>query len=638
MNISDRHITTIIIIILLLFCSPVLGQEYSYSTFFGGSEYDAAAFVTVDDEGCAYIAGTTLSSDLPVLSAFNSTLAGNRDIFVTKFSSDGSEIIYSTYVGGTGNDIAGGIAIDSSGCAYVHGQTASEDFPTTAGAFDTTYNGGSTDCFTFKLSSDGSSLEYSTFTGGSDYDYGKSITTDSSGNAYVTGRTGSNDFPTTAGVLAGSSQGSTDAYVSKFSNNGSLVYSTYLGGGALDQGSGIVVDSSGNVYITGYTISSNFPTTIGAYQTEDPSFSRDSSFVCKVNPSATALVWSTYLASPNDDHGCGITLDSSGHPYIVGYVRTGDFPTTAGAYQTVFGGDYDAYVTKMSSAGDALEWSTYLGGNGRDYGYEITVDSEERVFATGSTADINNVGNNTFPVLNPLKDYADNYDVFVSVIEPGGADLNFSTFIGGNGADSGLGIDLGPDGRVFVTGSTESGGILNAPDSYKFPVTSGAYQEDLAGDDDAYVTAINMNSLPDAPVCSFTANTTNATAPCTVMFTDTSTNTPTAWNWSFGDGSLSGIQNPIHNYTAAGNYTVSLTVSNDGGSSTETKEDFIIITLRGDFNGNGIVDIGDVSKVAYMVAEIIPDDPNADFNDSGSVDIGDASRIAWYYVGLIDSL
>jgi PKD repeat protein len=141
-----------------------------------------------------------------------------------------------------------------------------------------------------------------------------------------------------------------------------------------------------------------------------------------------------------------------------------------------------------------------------------------------------------------------------------------------------------------------------------------------------------------APESNFTADKRGGRAPLTVNFTDLSIGNPTEWDWSFGDGILSDVQNPVHNYTAAGNYTVSLTVRNDGGSSTETKTDYIIVNVKGDFNGNGIVDIGDVSKVAYMVAEIIPKDPDADFNGNGIVDTGDAAMIAWYFVGLINSL
>ncbi|HEV8306236.1 MAG TPA: SBBP repeat-containing protein, partial [Methylomirabilota bacterium] len=231
-------------------------------------------------------------------------------------------LIYSTFLGGSGADEGFGIAVDAAGSAYVTGWTASASFPTTAGALDTTFNGGSADAFVTKLNSTGSALVYSTYLGGSGEDKSQAIAVDAAGNAYVTGWTDSSDFPTTAGAFQTALGGGRDAFVAKLNPSGSgLVYSTYLGGSGnesnVDFSPGIALDAAGNAYVTGGTSSSNFPTTAGAFQTSlGGSFD---AFVTKLNPTGTALVYSTYLGGSGDDQGHGIQVDASGHAYVTGY-------------------------------------------------------------------------------------------------------------------------------------------------------------------------------------------------------------------------------------------------------------------------------------------------------------------------------
>ena len=234
--------------------------------------------------------------------------------------------------------MAAGIAVDTSGNAYVTGYTCSSDFPTTAGAFQTTFGGGLTDAFVTELNPTGSGLVYSTYLGGSGYDDGFGIAVDASGNAYVTGFTDSTDFPTTAGAFQTTFGGFGDAFVTELNPTGSgLVYSTYLGGSDDDEGYGIAVDTSGNAYVTGYTHSSDFPTTAGAFQTTYGG-DRDA-FVTKLNPTGSGLVYSTYLGGSDCDFGVGIAVDTSGNAYVTGITFSSDFPTTAGAFQTTLGGD-----------------------------------------------------------------------------------------------------------------------------------------------------------------------------------------------------------------------------------------------------------------------------------------------------------
>ncbi|MHB8748316.1 MAG: SBBP repeat-containing protein, partial [Aggregatilineales bacterium] len=282
-------------------------------------------------------------------------------------------------------------------------------FPTTSGAFQPAYGGGGNDAFVTKLNAAGSALVYSTYLGGSDLDQANGIAVDINGNAYVTGETASTDFPLSS-AAQGTAGGNTDAFVTKLNAAGSaLSYSTYLGGGQFDDGTAIALDSNGNAYITGYTQSTNFPTTAGAYQTtfRGP----QAVFVTKM-ASAGTLVYSTFLGGATDfDYGFGIGVDSSGDAYVTGRTA-GGFPTTSGAYQTTFGGGFDAYLTKFNANGSALLYSTYLGGNGADIATGLALDSAGNAYITGRTS-----SSGTFPTTGGVfqGSYAGGpYDVFVA--------------------------------------------------------------------------------------------------------------------------------------------------------------------------------------------------------------------------------
>src|SRR6266568_3527378 len=270
---------------------------------------------------------------------------------------------YSTFLGGSFEDEGSGIAVDAAGNAYVTGMTASINFPTTPGAFNTT-NGQFPEAFVTKLDPAGSTLVYSTYLGGNGDDRGRGIAVDSQGNAYVTGATLSTDFPTTVGAFQTASRGSAESFVTKLDPTGStLVYSTYLGGGGPDVGSGIAVDADGNAYVTGYTTSPTFPTTVGAFQFI---FGGGADvFVTTLNPAGSALVYSTFLGGHNTDMGKGIAVDALGNIYVTGTTNSVNFPTTAGAFQPIFGGGFngDIFVTKLDpkALGPlSLVYSTFL--------------------------------------------------------------------------------------------------------------------------------------------------------------------------------------------------------------------------------------------------------------------------------------
>ena len=447
----------------------------------------------MDTAGNAYVTGfttgfTTSTPYFPTTAgAYQTTFGGGYDdAFVTKLNPTGTALVYSTYLGGTSYDTGTGIAVDTAGNAYVTGTTGSADFPTTLGAYQTTY-GGYDDAFVTKLNPTGTALVYSTYLGGTSYDTGTGIAVDTAGNAYVTGTTGSADFPTTLGAYQTTYGGNGDAFVTKLNPTGTaLVYSTYLGGTSDDVGYGIAVDTAGNAYVTGYTTSYTtspyFPTTAGAYQT---SFGGgyDDAFVTKLNPTGTALVYSTYLGGTSDDVGYGIAVDTAGDAYVAGYT-TSPFPTTAGAYQTTFGGGYDdAFVTKLNPTGTALVYSTYLGGTSYDTGTGIAVDTAGNAYVTGTT------GSADFPTtLGAYQTtYGGNGDAFVTKLNPMGTALVYSTYLGGTGNEVGYGIAVDTAGNAYVTGFTTS--------TTDFPTTAGAYQTSFGGGDDAFVAKFALSPV-----------------------------------------------------------------------------------------------------------------------------------------------
>ncbi|MEP7290092.1 MAG: SBBP repeat-containing protein [Chloroflexota bacterium] len=361
------------------------GTALVYSTYLGGGGNDKGNGITVDSSGNAYVAGVAGSANFPITAnAFQSTLGGPYDAFVTKMNPAGTALIYSTYLGGTSADGGHSIMVDSSGSAYVTGDTGSTNFPFTANAFQATYGGGNNDAFVTKLNPAGTALVYSTYLGGSSVDFGYSVAVDSSGSAYVAGDTGSTNFPFTANAFQSTFGGNNDAFVTKLNSVGTaLVYSTYLGGGSYEASFGMTLDSSGSVYVTGYTYSTNFPITANAFQSTFEGGPYDA-FVTKLSPSGTALVYSTYLGGSSFDSGNGLAVDSSGNAYVTGVTGSANFPT-ANAFQLIGG----SFVTKLSPSGTTLVYSTYLGGSSGEVGYAVAVDSSGSVYLTGSTYSTN---------------------------------------------------------------------------------------------------------------------------------------------------------------------------------------------------------------------------------------------------------
>jgi hypothetical protein len=528
----------------------VIDPVLSYSTYLGGTGGDWASGIAVDKGGNAYITGWTSSTDFPVSSgALQTTIAQQPGIdyrytvFVTKLNSSGTAIEYSTYLGGSvGNNIGLGIAVDSYGDAYVTGYTSSYAFPTTAGAFQT-LNHPSGNAFVSKLNATGTALVYSTLIGGNGLwsgDQGNAITVDSLGDAYITGSTGSTNFPVSNGAFQSTNHSRvSNAFVTEINPTGTgLVYSTFLGGsgsayignfgtnfpsllplidlalqssGGLpfsfgDSGYGIAVDNSGSAYVAGLAPSLDFPVTAGAFQSKNQN-TTGSPFVTKVNPTGTGLVYSTFVGGSGTGFAWpelanAVAVDGSGNAYVAGVTGSTSFPVTAGAFQTSPGAannyeGYDGVVFKLNPAGTALIYSTYLGGavDGSQEGTTangVAVDSAGDAYIGGSTSSA------AFPVTpgaiettNEGQLIQGGYNGFVTEIDPTGSVLLYSTFLGGTSSspfagDSVNGLARDGNGGIYVTG------YANSQD---FPVTASAYQAKNKGAQvTAFVTKLNFGA------------------------------------------------------------------------------------------------------------------------------------------------
>jgi fibronectin type 3 domain-containing protein len=387
------------------------GTSLVYSTFIGGTSGDIGASITVDSIGNAYITGFTLSSDFPnTTNAYDGTLNGTEDAFIAKLNPTGSDLVYSTFLGGSGVDVGFSIDVDIFGNAYVTGSTWSPDFPNTTGAFDNYYNSGS-DVFVTKLNPAGTDLIYSTFLGESGYECGWGIVVDSDEYVYVTGETNSDGFPTNVNAYDRTFNGSSDVFMTKFNPDGSdYIYSTFLGGNGIDSGFGIKVDIAGNAYITG-SAGPGFPNTTGAYDTTYNSGS--DAFVTKLNPSGTNLVYSTYIGGMSAESGKDIDIDSNGYVYITGSTQSADFPNTTGSFDNEYNGLGDSFISKLIPSATDLVYSTFIGGTNTDEGLGIAVDSNGYAYITGST------WSNDFPNTTGAFDNSSNgnRDVFVSKLD-----------------------------------------------------------------------------------------------------------------------------------------------------------------------------------------------------------------------------
>jgi beta-propeller repeat-containing protein/centrosomal CEP192-like protein len=498
-----------------------------YSTYLGGSGKDFANAIAVDATGNAYITGFTVSTNFPTQSplpnegTFLATAVNAQETFVTKLNSTGSApLVYSTYLGGTGSgsaDQGAGIAVNANGEAFIVGTTSAPDFPTMNPILANLPNS-SRAAFLTQLNSTGSALLYSTYLGGSGDDTGFAIALDPAGIAYIAGGTTSTNFPTSPGAFQTSNNvpagtGNT-SFISKIDTTKtglpSLLYSTYLGGSGGDAAQAIAVDSTGNAYVTGQTKSTDFPRPLPSPPAPTPfqpalAGTRANAFIAQIDTTMSGsggLIYSTYLggtgtSTAGGDQGNGIALDGNNNVYVVGTTGSNDFPVSAGAYQTISHdqgtGDKQAFVARFDTtkSGTASRiYSTYLGGSGGlgDSGAAIAVDSLKNAYVTGHET------SNDFPVtLGAPQPNPQSQNAFVSVFNPTGTSLVFSTFWGGDGRTDGAGIalDTASPPNIYLTGGTGSSSLT-------FATSNTAFQKTFGGIQDAFVTKFSPASVAGA--------------------------------------------------------------------------------------------------------------------------------------------
>ena len=472
----------------MLTIDPVL----NFSTYIGGLGYDAVNALAVDWEGNIYVTGVTSSSSLAP--GNKQPVRATREVWVAELNSAGTQLLYLTYIGGSGNDAGMGITVDSSGNAYVTGMTTSMDFPTTTGAFST-QSTGTQEAFIAKFGA-GGAVQYSTYLGGGS-DAGFGIAVDATGAVYVAGQTGSMAFPTTPGTVQPTYKGGlSDCFVSKLSAAGnSLLYSTYLGGAGLDLCAGIAIDESSDVYVTGTTYSTNFP--LHRALQSDLKGSANA-FVAEINPTGSALLYSTYLGGSVLDNGNAIAVDSFGSAYIAGSTSSPDFPTTAGAAQTVLAGLYNAFVSKLTPGGNGLTYSTLVGGSGSDSAVAIALDTAGHAVVGGFTTSAN------FPVANAIQPvFQLTRDAFATVVSAGGSSLVFSSYFGGSGDNRAFAVADLPPNNLALGGMTASA---------NFP-TAAALQNTFGGIYDGFLLRVQYEGVQPVALAFFTLT------PCRIVDT-----------------------------------------------------------------------------------------------------------------------
>jgi hypothetical protein len=558
-----------------LIIDPVL----SYSTYLGGSGYsggygDEIMGIAVDAAGEVYVAGTAISTDFPVTKgSYQKTNHGNNDgyynVFVTKMNSAGTELVYSTYLGGSGTyyggDYCDALVVDGSGSAYVAGQTFSLDFPVTPGVIQAknhaTANNGS-NAFVTKLNAAGTKLIYSTYLGGSGPggwgDWVRGLAVDGSGNAYVAGISFSDDFPVTKLAYQTTNKGAasdnmqSNGFVSKLNATGTeLIYSTFLGGsvshavnGGGDKVRALAIDDSGYAYVAGKAISTDFPVTKGAYQTKNKGAANNqiNAFVTKLNTTGTELVYSTYLGGSGWSKGSGdwasaLAVDGAGNAYITGQANSADFPVTTGAYQTVNNSanykGINAFVTKLNATGSKLLYSTYLGGSApckgsgdstTDTASSLAVDGFGHVYVTGAASSMD------FPVTKGAYQPG-NYakacgasNAFVTELVPtSGALLVYSTYLGGSGVDAN-GVKGGDQANALALDGAGDVYIAGYAFSTDLPVTASAYQaKNKAADNtgfNGFITRLQFgDTTPAMTVTTLTASASTMAVGLPVTFT-----------------------------------------------------------------------------------------------------------------------
>jgi len=577
----------------------VIDPVLSYSTYLEGAGESKCFAAALTSSGLLTVTGPTTSTSFPTTAgAFQTTYGGGpTDTFVTQFSAAGSSLVFSTYLGGSGDDQAWGMAMDKNGNVYLGGFTSSTNFPVTATAYQTAFVGTGDDAFLTELNPTGSSLIYSTYIGSVDIgvtgsEMGPHVAA-ALGKAYVAATTTDPNYPVTPGAyqtaLAGGTDGCLTILNTTKSGSASLMYSTFLGGSANDQIEQVAIDASNNVYVVGSTHSVNFPVTLEAFQTtcklNSSGACSGDAFVSKIHPAgkgASDLVYSTYFGGSATDSGVAVAVDKSGNIYATGDTMSTDLPVTLGAFQTSCGGTCaeNTYVAKFKPAGTGasdLVYSTYLGGSGTDLVKAIALDSANDAYVAGRTTSTD------FPTASPIQAAhaldSGNYDGLVSELNPTASALIFSTYFGGNKFDSFNGLAVDQGGNIYPVGRSES---------TNFPTTPRAFETTFVSSLDAVAVKISPASAAGFAVgpgsLTFGNQAVGTTSPAqtltlTAAGTETLTITSVVPSGDFGQTNTCGTSvaagatctiSVTFTPTATGTRTGAITITDNASGSPQT--------------------------------------------------------------------
>jgi hypothetical protein len=448
----------------------VIDPVLQFSSYFGTTSNEVAYGLALDPSGNAYISGTAFLSSGPN----QPPIHGPTDAFIAKISAAGT-LVYSTYIGGSDVDSGASLGVDSAGNAYLTGRTRSLDFPT-VNAFQPTYGGGD-DAFVVELNSAGNGLVYSTYLGGSAFEYGNGLAVDAAGYTYIAAISASTNFPI-VNAVQNHNAGGHDAIAVKIAPGGSVVYATYLGGSSSDFANGLTIDSLGNAYIFGDTSSSDLPV-LNAIQ---PTYSgKTDVFLAKLDPNG-ALLYFTYIGGSGDDAARSGKVDAAGNLYFCGETSSTNFPTVNPIQG--FGGDLDMFLIGLNPTGSAMLFSTYIGGSAKELANSMGRDPQGNLYIGGSTFSTD------FPTVNALQSSnAGDFDVTLTKIDPSGSTILFSTYLGGSGFDQSYKVAVDAAGNAWLTGQTLS---------TNFPLVS-PFQSTLGGAGDVFVAKIATCSVALSP-------------------------------------------------------------------------------------------------------------------------------------------
>ncbi|KAA3646532.1 MAG: hypothetical protein DWQ07_10000 [Chloroflexi bacterium] len=548
---------------------PNRPDDLLYSTYLGGSSIDEVFGITVGPDDSVYVTGLTYSLDFPTEPPGSSSHQGLTDIFVSKIDLNTGELIYSTYLGGSTDDIGRGIKINDSGEAFIAGMTTSIDFPTTPGAWDRVTNEAA--AYVLKLSADGSTLIYSTLLDGSSGEQGFDIAIDSAQNAYVIGQVYSADYPVTSGAYDETWNGDWDLFVTKVNPTGTdLIYSTFIGGSAADcehvgaiQECELAISPAGEAYIVGPTLSSNFPLENAWDNTyHGGTFnSNDTAFLTKLNASGTDLVFSTFFGGSESicAQGCDIFVDQSATVYVAGGTVGAlviPAPQPPGYSPDYNGGVVDGFLMKFPPDGSSPDFFTYLGTGGLDEARGVSVDNRGHIYVVGHTDSAQ------FPVTTNAYDISHDFalDLTLTKFSPDGLNIQYSTYIGGTGDDWGGEILTPAEGFAYVTGFTYS---------EDYPVSANAYDDSFNGLRDIYVTKLEIDPSLEQQVMLTTGGLKGgSSADCQASDCSISATSNTSSN----SGAQYTVADPVNTFTGAFEYAIEdLSIQSTVGSIPFTR-------------------------------------------------------------------